>query len=573
MNYDQWISDMKNAFEHGNYSKWASSVNKQMNVEEMVQEVNDLYKSSASCIGCKFLVNMARIMMQKGKSNDQILDIGTKICNVFKIQTPRVCEGVMKIIGVDVVDVVRHSNLKGSQICRFFLGQPCVNGYAAQHDWNITIFPAKEPKIRHPLTKPSEKVPPLKILQISDTHFDPLYEVGSNADCGEPLCCRASSGTPNSTKSAAGKWGDYRKCDTPLILLENAIKHIVKTHKDIDAIYWTGDLPPHDVWVQTREDNIANLKFTSKLMAKYFKGIPIFPSVGNHESVPVDGFAPPHAPPHKNMSWLYDQLAVEWSRWLPTKTHETIRKGAFYSTLLKKGFRVISVNGNYCSRMNFYLLWNSTDPLDQLAWLSKELQSAEDKGEKVHIIGHIPPGGKECLKSWSSSYYDIINRYEGTIMAQFFGHTHWDEFEIFYDLENLKRPVNIGYIAPSITPWENVNPAYRIYYVEGDHPKTNRAIIDHETWKINLDEANRNDNPVWYKAYSAKKAYNMKALSPKDWDDLLTRMDSNDELFDTFYMNHYRNSPVRPNCNNDCRKEILCNLRSARSESRTDFCS
>ncbi|CAB0033583.1 unnamed protein product [Trichogramma brassicae] len=511
MNYDQWISDMKNAFEHGNYSKWASSVNKQMNVEEMVQEVNDLYKSSASCIGCKFLVNMARIMMQKGKSDDQILDIGTKICNVFKIQTPRVCEGVMKIIGVSFLIVIigrcsgRCTSFKfeGITSLQIFLGQPCVNGYAAQHDWNITIFPATEPKTRYPLTKPSEKVPPLKILQISDTHFDPLYEVGSNADCGEPLCCRASSGAPNSSKSAAGKWGDYRKCDTPVILLENAIKHIAKTHKDIDAIYWTGDLPPHDVWVQTREDNIANLKFTSKLMAKYFKGIPIFPSVGNHESVPVDG----------------------------------------------------------------------TDPLDQLAWLSKELQSAEDKGEKVHIIGHIPPGGKECLKSWSSSYYDIINRYEGTIMAQFFGHTHWDEFEIFYDLENLKRPVNIAYIAPSITPWENVNPAYRIYYVEGDHLKTNRAIIDHETWKINLDEANRNDNPVWYKAYSAKKAYNMKALSPKDWDDLLTRMDSNDELFDTFYMNHYRNSPVRPNCNNDCRKEILCNLRSARSESRTDFCS
>lgn len=60
-------------------------------------------------------------------------------------------------------------------------------------------------------------------------------------------------------------------------------------------------------------------------------------------------------------------------------------------------------------------------------------------------------------------------------MAQFFGHTHYDEFEVFYDTKNFKRPLNVGYVAPSITPWENVNPGYRIYYVEGDHPKTTRV--------------------------------------------------------------------------------------------------
>jgi sphingomyelin phosphodiesterase len=62
-------------------------------------------------------------------------------------------------------------------------------------------------------------------------------------------------------------------------------------------------------------------------------------------------------------------------------------------------------------------------------------------------------------------------------MAQFYGHTHYDEFEIFYDTNDFKRAINVGYIAPSITPWENVNPAYRLYYVDGDHRKTTRVSV------------------------------------------------------------------------------------------------
>ncbi len=38
---------------------------------------------------------------------------------------------------------------------------------------------------------------------------------------------------------------------------------------------------------------------------------------------------------------------------------------------------------NYCYNMNFWLLLNSVDPLDQLAWLIETLQQSENKGEKV----------------------------------------------------------------------------------------------------------------------------------------------------------------------------------------------
>jgi len=34
-------------------------------------------------------------------------------------------------------------------------------------------------------------------------------------------------------------------------------------------------------------------------------------------------------------------------------------------------------------------------------------------------------------------------RYENTIAGQFYGHTHYDEFSIFYDEIDPKRPVSI----------------------------------------------------------------------------------------------------------------------------------
>lgn len=52
----------------------------------------------------------------------------------------------------------------------------------------------------------------------------------------------------------------------------------------------------------------------------------------------------------------------------------------------------------------------------------------------------------------------LLPRYEGTITGQFFGHTHLDEFQMFYDEETLSRPVSVAFIAPSVTTYVNLNP-------------------------------------------------------------------------------------------------------------------
>ncbi len=166
---------------------------------------------------------------------------------------------------------------------------------------------------------------------------------------------------------------------------------------------------------------------------------------------------------------------------------------------------------NYCYNLNFWLLIDSVDPLGQLAWLVDILQQSEDSHEKVHIIGHVDPMG--CFESWSKSYYAIVNRYEATIAGQFFGHTHYDQFEMFYDLANQTRPVGVAYIAGSITSFSHDNPNYRIYSVDGVYPASSFEVLDHETYYMNLTEANLSMKPVWRREYSAKVWFTLSSFS------------------------------------------------------------
>lgn len=67
------------------------------------------------------------------------------------------------------------------------------------------------------------------------------------------------------------------------------------------------------------------------------------------------------------------------------------------------------------------------------------------------------------------------------------------------------------------------------------HFSSNRLVVDHETWIMNLKEANLYDFPIYYKLYSARSAYNMKALRPSDWDEVINTLTDDADKFDLYY--------------------------------------
>ncbi|XP_055686380.1 sphingomyelin phosphodiesterase isoform X1 [Lutzomyia longipalpis] len=546
---------------------------KLFNLKQVAYEIETSVMSKVSCTACKAGAGLLQHYIKTGRTKEEIIKTIFHYCVYLKIQSRRVCEGVSQLFGVEVIYVLERVTIGPDEICSFVIGDACGDVYNPYHEWEVAFPPVAKPDPKE-IPLPKEGAPLFKVLHLSDTHYDPYYAQGSNAECNEPLCCRITNGMPSTPNGAAGKWGDYRKCDTPQRTVDHLLHHIATTHTDIDYILWTGDLPPHDVWNQTKEENLKIIKDTVKQMSESFPGIPIFPALGNHESAPVNSFPPPYVNQvDTSIAWLYDELDVQWRKWLPSSVSHTVRRGAFYSVLVRPGFRIISLNMNYCNNKNWWLLLNSTDPATELQWLIYELQSAEFSNEKVHIIGHIPPGHSDCLKVWSRNYYKIVSRYESIVTGQFFGHTHFDEFEIFYDPDDLSRATNIGYIGPSVTPYNDLNPGYRIYYVDGDHGATTRLVVDHESWIMNLREANLYDYPIWYKLYSTRAAYAMKGLRPSDWDEFVTKMAENQELFDLYYKHYWKNSIVRPECNFECKKRILCDAKSGRSHDRKHFCA
>jgi sphingomyelin phosphodiesterase len=236
---------------------------------------------------------------------------------------------------------------------------------------------------------------------------------------------------------------------------------------------------------------------------------------------------------------------------------------------------------NYCNNQNWWLLLNTTDPADELTWFIRELQTAELSGEKVMVIGHIPPGSNDCLQVWSRNYYRIINRFEDTITGQFFGHTHQDEFQLFYDEHDEQsgnhfltlRPTSVAYVAPSVTTFDGVNPGYRVYTINAD---TN-DVHDYETFFVNLTRANEGRDRssfVVESSYTAREDLKLINLHPSQWHHLVIDMIRDTSLFEKFEKYFSNQSDSYKSCREEdwiCRADLLCRLVTGRAHDYS-FC-
>jgi sphingomyelin phosphodiesterase len=319
------------------------------------------------------------------------------------------------------------------------------------------------------------------------------------------------------------------------------------------------------VWNQSRSDQLNVLATCSELFKKYLPDKLVFPSLGNHESAPVNSFPPPFITGYNSLDWLLEGAAKDWSSWLPSDAIDTVLKGGFYSVLIQNNLRVISLQTNFCNNKNWWLLINGTDPAGHLSWLVQELQSAEDKGEKVHIIGHIPPGHGDCIKTWSYNYHKIVNRYESTIIGQFFGHQHSNTIQVYYDETNTSRPMSFAILGPSVTTFTNMNLGYSVYTIDGNYSNSTNALLDFEVFYMNLTDANLSNQPKWILEYTASQDYQMKHGFPEDFDDLVKRFENDDELFQKYYKYVSKMHPPSPYCDSTCKSGYICDIKTTRS--------
>jgi len=151
----------------------------------------------------------------------------------------------------------------------------------------------------------------LTFLHLSDIHLDLEYKEGTLAQCDSYVCCREEFGYPEDQSLAAGHWGGYL-CDLPLHTLQNMLEHIATTH-EVDSIFWTGDNSAHNVWSNTNEE-VTNytLVITEAIKAAFDSSIPVYPSLGNHDTWPVnvEDFSAP------GINYQINKITEPWAEWI-----------------------------------------------------------------------------------------------------------------------------------------------------------------------------------------------------------------------------------------------------------------
>ncbi|KAG0348717.1 hypothetical protein BG004_004431 [Podila humilis] len=532
-------------------------------LDERLQFIYDQFAASDDCDAC--IIALVTTKALDRENRPAVLDIFKKLCPKFKKQPQDVCDGRVAVFGPHFLDTLQLANINGDD------GKAMCFGLFGK----CPAPPLPKGTLKFPKERPEGASPPahsgnlVDVLHLSDWHVDPEYTPGSEAECDHPMCCRHYPGASGPLTRAAASWGDH-KCDTPLKLAEDMLKYI-PTVSNAKFTIFTGDLPAHDIWTLTKESTIEEGKNAYKSLSTLPSKI--YPTIGNHESFPASLFNTPSS--GGSDGWLYNMLADEWSRWLPADAIESARHIGAYSASPAPGFRIISLNTNFCYKESFfsYINTHESDPFGEIQWLIRQLQAAEDSKERVWIIAHIGPSMADCLQSWSSRYNEVIQRYSPHVIAeQFFGHKHYDDFSLYYrsgEDRTANTAISTAYVGPSVTPLNGLNPGFRVYKVD----TKSWNVFDSLTYIANLTKAAEWDatgaTPDWHLEYSARAAYSSyspisdkEPLSPSWWHNLVTVLKTNDEAFQKFWLYRSKSSGLIGTCNADsaCPSEIICRL-------------
>jgi sphingomyelin phosphodiesterase len=104
--------------------------------------------------------------------------------------------------------------------------------------------------------------------------------------------------------------------------------------------------------------------------------------------------------------------------------------------------------------------------------------------------------------------------------------------------------------------------------MDGDYPGSSYWVLDHRTVIMNLTASNMYNKTIFINEYDARDAYQMKNLFPNDWNNLIERLENDIDgpLMSSVYTYNTKSYANGSQCSHKCRRALLCNLKSARSE-------
>ncbi|KAE9547405.1 hypothetical protein FO519_009381 [Halicephalobus sp. NKZ332] len=145
---------------------------------------------------------------------------------------------------------------------------------------------------------------------------------------------------------------------------------------------------------------------------------------------------------------------------------------------------------------------------------------------------------------------------------------------MYYDDANPNnRASHVAFVAPSLTTFGSLNPAYRVYTIDGNYEGSTFTVLDEDNYWVNITEANLKGELKFELEYNKKKTFGLKDMSPESFNDLLQRMLTDDSLLDKYITYYYRNDVQLPKCDAKCRKGFICDAMTGESGRQDIFCA
>lgn len=382
-------------------------------------------------------------------------------------------------------------------------------------------------------------------LLSADIHYDPFYLEWMSC---KSLCrgvvtnwtrslCDSKIVLENATHVAPhGRLA----CNAPKTLVDSIMDAMKRVEQKPDFILSLGDHAAHGIVdvvnVNTTGQVINAIRVVSEKFMETFPDSPVFPVLGNAD-VPNQNYIMPTG------SVGQDWLRKIWDQWEPLVTcrncsntvkqqlevdvSEFVSSGIGYYSVNKipntPGVRILALNT---------LLYTSNDHSgdasrqklgeNQLIWLDTQLHKASEAGDKVIIIGHIPPGiqprdqAPQWKDNWAVRIVSIFEKYSDVIISQFYGHFHFETFKLYISNSGEKL-VSSAIIAPSGTPFFSNNPGFLNAFLD----KEKKRLLDYNNYYLDLQHL---ESSEWRLSYNFRTAYQLDDITTESLQKLHEKM-------------------------------------------------
>ena len=329
------------------------------------------------------------------------------------------------------------------------------------------------------------------IVTVSDLHFNPFYDPSlySQLVTADPATQWADifKGSGKKAPSTAGTDTNY-----PLLML--TLTSMKQNMGSSPIVLFTGDLLGHNIpttycallpsppancmtaeSAQIQQFINNTFTFVATQIRQNVGDVPVIYVPGN-----IDTYSGGYGP---SPLFLQSNAQTVYAQFLNGAGDEAaftsnFSAGGYYSVEpLGSKLRVIGLNSNS------FVTGSPTFNDGQVSWLSSQLQSAQQAGQKVWILMHVPPGANsqtiagvaetpgdvdanDVSMNWDTTtvqpaFMKALAEYPGLVTLMLAGHTHMDEFRMLPAGDVLEQ-------LPGISPCFGNNPAYKVLTVTQD---------------------------------------------------------------------------------------------------------